>query len=89
MTMEATSETVTRRGFVVEEGISGCADGCTFPRFWVLASDAYGQETFHDLTAGLTVRQHSGWEVLNGICPRCDCEIVYRRMFVVSEEAVD
>ena len=80
---EVTNE--RRLGFVVEETISGCSEGCMCPRMQAIPAAEYGDEVFADLTEGLGVRQHSGWEELDGRCPRCDAEVKYRRMFVVSE----
>jgi hypothetical protein len=82
----AIENTTERRvGFVVEEAISGCADGCTKPRLVAFPACDYCEDVFRDLTEGLTARQHTGWEVLDGFCRGCNCEIVYRRMFVVGE----
>ena len=73
-----------RIGIVVEETIRGCAAGCCEPRVHAMPSVEYGEDVFHDLTAGLGPRQHTGWEEIEGRCPGCDCEIDYRRMFVVT-----
>jgi hypothetical protein len=86
MTMATVRENATERrlGFVVEEVISGCADGCTKPRVVAIPAADFG-EVFDDLTEGLTARQHTGWEVLDGFCRGCNQGVVYRRTFVVGE----
>jgi hypothetical protein len=84
-TMITVIEKVKRRGFVVEESISGCVDGCPALRLSAVPASEYGQDVFSDLAEGLAARQHTGWEELEGRCPRCDSEVMYRRMFVVSE----
>lgn len=83
--MQTVSETVERKGFVVEETICGCVDGCTAQRLSAIPASEYGHDVFSDLTEGLAARQHTGWEELEGRCPRCGSDVQYRRMFVVSE----
>lgn len=84
MTNAIENTTERRVGFVVEEGVSGCAEGCTNLRLVAIRACDYG-DTFDDLTEGLAARQHTGWEVLEGYCRGCERQIMYRRVFVVSE----
>lgn len=81
--MKTISETVTRRGIVVEEVIRGCLPGCK-RRIVAYSDEDCGVELFNDLTDGASPGQHTGWETLEGFCRECNRECEYRRMFVVT-----
>ena len=78
----------TRRGFVVEEVIEGCkTEGCTAEKFVVNSWEHYGEDTFNDLTEGLTKGTHSTSDHTEGICPKCGKPVVYKDYFVVTSDA--
>ena len=78
----------TRRGFVVEEIIKGCkTEGCTAEKFVVNSWEHYGEDTFNDLTEGLTKGKHSEGDHTEGICPKCRKPVVYKDYFVVTSDA--
>ena len=77
-----------RRGFVVEEVTEGCkTEGCTASKLVVLSWEYYGEDTFNDMTEGITVGQTTCDDDNEGACPKCGKPVTFKRHFVVTSDA--
>jgi len=83
-----------RRGFVVEEVTEGCkTEGCPATKLIAIPSEDYGEKKFNYITKGMTVGQNTCDDDNTcddnneGICPKCQKPVIYKRHFIVTSDA--
>ena len=77
-----------RKGFIVQKVTQRCnTEGCDAPILTVLQWEDCSEDTFNDLTEGLTRGEHSEGNDFEGACHKCGKPVMYDDYFVVTDDA--